>query len=72
MVNVRTGIGDMNGFKNIALKLGNGTGYPGVFPANPCPYPSQPVPVPKGLGFGSCGSWVEYNPRVPNPYKGLH
>src|ERR1700678_3193155 len=30
------------------LLIGNGTGCPGVFLGNPCPYPSEPVPVHKG------------------------
>src|ERR1700678_3152644 len=57
-------------------KLGNGTGCPGVFQGNPCPYPSEPVPVHKGTGFDTYGSWVGYNPWVSKPVwdqnAGLH
>ena len=33
------------------LRIGNVTGYPGVFQSNPCPYPSKPVPASTGTGF---------------------
>ncbi|KAF8220618.1 hypothetical protein L208DRAFT_1332798 [Tricholoma matsutake] len=46
--------------------VGNVTGHPGVFQGNPCPYPSEPVPVHKGVGFGRYGL-VGYNPRVSKP-----
>src|SRR5271155_6196836 len=56
--------------------LGKGTGCPGVFQGNPCPYPSEPVPVHQGTGFDTYGSWVGYNPRVSKPIwdqnAGLH
>src|ERR1700678_3542999 len=56
--------------------LGNGTGCPGVFQGNPCPYPSEPVPVHKGTGFDTYGLWVGCNPRVSKPVwdrnPGLH
>src|SRR6201996_4727689 len=65
---------DQNRAANEAFKsayrapvLGNVTGYPGVFQGNPCPYPSKPVPLHKGMGFNGYGSWVEHNPRVSKP-----
>jgi len=57
-------------------QIGNGTGCPGVFQGNPCPYPSEPVPVHKGTGFDTYGLWVGCNPRVSKPVwdrnPGLH
>ena len=38
--------------------LGNTTGYPGVFPRNPHPCPSKPMPAVAGMGFHGHGSWV--------------
>src|ERR1700678_3842959 len=56
--------------------IGNGTGCPGVFQGNPCPSPSEPVPVHQGTGFDTYGSWVGYNPWVSKPVwdrnTGLH
>ena len=50
-------------------RLGNVTGYPGVFQGNPCLYLSKPVPVHKGMGFKRYGSRVGYNPRVSKPIR---
>jgi hypothetical protein len=44
-------------------RLGNVTGYPGVFQSNPCPYPSKPVPVSMCTGFHRYGLRVYRNPR---------
>ena len=45
-------------------EVGIGTGNPGVFGANPYPYPSKPIPVVMGTGFPryGCGFWK--NPGV--------
>src|ERR1700678_764914 len=50
--------------------LGNGTGCPGVFLRNLCPYPSEPVPVHKGrvltcMGHGLGITHGYQNPRKP-------
>ena len=47
--------------------VGNVTGYPGVFLGNPCPYPSKPILIHKGMGFDKHGSRVWYNPWVSKP-----
>jgi len=36
-------------------KVGNVTGYPGVFQGNPHPYPSKPAPASTGAGFHRYG-----------------
>ena len=40
------------------IRIGNVTGYPGVFQINPHPYPSKPVPAATGMGFDGYGLWV--------------
>jgi hypothetical protein len=35
----------------VLMRLGIGTGNPGVFQGYPYPYPRKPVPVFKGTGF---------------------
>ena len=52
------------------ILLGNVTGYPGVFPGNPHPYPSKPVPASTGAGFDKYGCGFCKNPRGYNPSMG--
>ena len=46
------------------LLVGNGTGNPGVFQANPYPYPSKPVPTYAGTGYLPAGVRVPQGSRV--------
>ena len=57
-------------FANDWVHLGNVTGYPGVFPCNPHPYPSKPVPTSTGAGFDKYGCGFCKNPRGYNPSMG--
>ena len=54
----------------MTFQIGNVTGYPGVFPGNPHPYPSKPVPASTGAGFDKYGCGFCKNPRVYNPSTG--
>ena len=51
--------------------LGNGTGNPGVFQANPYPYPSKPVPAYAGTGYLPAGVRVPQGSRVFYPLTGF-
>ena len=48
-------------------RVGNVTGYPGVFQSNPHPFPSKPIPASMGTGFHGHGSRVYKNPWVSQP-----
>src|ERR1700678_1229447 len=50
------------------LTLGNGTGCPGVFLGNPCPYLSEPVPVHKGRVLLCTGHGLGITHGLQNPY----
>ncbi|KAF8800290.1 hypothetical protein BYT27DRAFT_7118167 [Phlegmacium glaucopus] len=39
-------------------RVGNVTGYPGVFQGNPHPHPSKPVPTSMGAGFAKTRGYI--------------
>jgi len=56
------------------MKVGIGTGNPGVFQGYPHPYPRKPVPVPRvwvstGTGTGFAKTRGVYNPCTGMPPK---
>ena len=49
--------------------VGNGMGNPGVFQANPHPFPCKTAPAHMGAGFDGNESGVEQNPQEVNPVQ---
>ena len=57
-------------FTHLYVHLGITTDNPGVFRANPYPYPSKPVSVYTDTGYPQAGVRVIHKPEGYNPYPG--